>query len=100
MMRQRRLVVSPLVTPVSLLTCLLTVSLLPSAAQADEVADRLAESLSVNGQKMPVETVTETPMEGVYHVQLESGEAFYSTLTVATFWSVTCTKMPMKGWSI
>lgn len=78
MMRQRRLVVSPLVTPVSLLTCLLTVSLLPSAAQADEVADRLAESLSVNGQKMPVETVTETPMEGVYHVQLESGEAFYS----------------------
>lgn len=78
MMRQRRLVVPPLVTPISLLTCLLTVSLLPSAALADEVADRLTESLSVNGQKMPVETVTETPMEGVYHVQLESGESFYS----------------------
>ncbi|MDQ7734315.1 DsbC family protein [Halomonas sp. SpR1] len=77
-MRQRRFVAHPLLTPFSMLACLLTASLLPAAAQADEVADRLAGSLSVNGQPMPVEAVTETPMEGVYHVRLESGESFYS----------------------
>ena len=27
---------------------------------------------------MPVEQVNETPMDGVYHVVLESGESFYS----------------------
>lgn len=69
MMRQRRFLVFPL---------LVASSLLPAAAQADAVADRLAESLSVNGQSMPVEAVTETPMEGVYHVRLEGGESFYS----------------------
>lgn len=53
-------------------------SLLPAVAQADAVASRLAESLSVNGQSMPVQAVTETPMDGVYHVRLESGESFYS----------------------
>ncbi|MFJ5539993.1 DsbC family protein [Vreelandella titanicae] len=78
MMRQRRFVTLPLLTPSSMLACLLTASLLPSAAQADGVADRLAESLSVNGQSMPVEVVTETPMDGVYHVRLENGESFYS----------------------
>ncbi|OJA06638.1 DsbC family protein [Halomonas sp. QHL1] len=77
-MRQRRFVTLPLLTPFSMLACLLTASLLPSAAQADDVADRLADSLSVNGQSMPVEAVTETPMDGVYHVRLESGESFYT----------------------
>lgn len=69
MMRQRRFLVFPL---------LIAGSLLPAAAQADAVADRLAGSLSVNGQPMPVEAVTATPMEGIYHVRLESGESFYS----------------------
>ena len=78
MMRQRRFVALPLLTPSSMLACLLAAGLLPSAAQADDVAERLAESLSVNGQSMPVEEVTETPMDGVYHVRLESGESFYS----------------------
>ncbi len=32
----------------------------------------------VNGQPMPVEQVSATPMEGIYHVRLESGESFYS----------------------
>lgn len=78
MMRQRRFVALPSVTTSSMLACLLTASLLSSAAQADDVGDRLAESLSVNGQSMPVKAVTETPMDGVYHVRLESGESFYS----------------------
>ena len=69
MMRQRRFLVFPL---------LIAGSLLPVAAQADAITERLSESLSVNGQAMPVETVTETPMSGVYHVRLESGESFYS----------------------
>lgn len=53
-------------------------SLLPAFAYADDVAERLAENLQVNGQTMPVEQVSATPMEGVYHVRLESGESFYS----------------------
>lgn len=52
--------------------------LLPTLAKADVTAERLAENLSVNGQPMPVEQVSATPMEGVYHVRLQSGEAFYS----------------------
>lgn len=56
----------------------LAISLLPALALADATADRLAESLSVNGQPMPVEQVSVTPMEGIYHVRLESGESFYS----------------------
>ncbi|MGO2242552.1 MAG: DsbC family protein [Halomonas sp.] len=78
MMRQRHFLALPLLSPFSMMTLLIAGSLLPLAAQADDVADRLAGSLSVNGQSMPVEAVTETPMDGIYHVQLESGESFYS----------------------
>ncbi len=53
-------------------------SLIPAAAFADDVAERLADSLQVNGQPMPVEQVSATPMEGIYHVRLESGESFYA----------------------
>lgn len=53
-----------------------SVALLP-VAQADP-AERLAETLSVNGQSMPVERVRETPLEGFYEVTLSSGETFYS----------------------
>lgn len=51
-------------------------ALLP-VAQADP-AERLAETLTVNGQSMPVERVRETPLEGFFEVRLESGETFYS----------------------
>lgn len=44
----------------------------------EEPAQRLAEILEVNGQSMPVETVRETPMSGIFEVRLESGETFYS----------------------
>ncbi len=37
-------------------------SLLPAFAYADDVAERLAENLQVNGQPMPVEQVSATPM--------------------------------------
>ncbi|MEA2118586.1 DsbC family protein [Halovibrio sp. HP20-50] len=65
-------------TSLSIVTWLVAASLVPTAAQADDATERLAESLSVNGQKMPVETVSETPMDGIYHVRLESGESFYA----------------------
>jgi thiol:disulfide interchange protein DsbC len=52
--------------------------LLPAVASADAVSERLAESLQVNGQSMPVEQVSATPMDGLYHVRLENGESFYS----------------------
>lgn len=77
-MRQRRFLAVPLLTTFSMMTWLAAASFIPSTAQADGVTDELANSLSVNGQSMPVEAVTETPMEGVYHVRLESGESFYS----------------------
>ena len=73
-MRQR------MVTP-SLRSALFTLamaSVLPIAAHADATADQLRESLQVNGQPMPVEQVDATPMDGIYHVRLESGESFYS----------------------
>lgn len=53
-----------------------SLTLLP-VAQADP-ARQLAETLSVNGQSMPVERVRETPLEGFYEVTLENGETFYS----------------------
>jgi len=49
----------------------------PALAQ-QEGAERLAERLSVNGQSMPVQSVREAPMEGLFEVRLETGERFYS----------------------
>ncbi|UYG08133.1 DsbC family protein [Halomonas sp. M4R1S46] len=50
---------------------------LPTLAQAD-AAERLAERLEVNGQRMPVEQVEETPLAGFFRVRLETGETFYT----------------------
>lgn len=52
----------------------------PAIAQQDG-AERLAERLSVNGQAMPVSSVREAPMEGLFEVRLETGERFYSDAT-------------------
>ncbi|MDT0501705.1 MULTISPECIES: DsbC family protein [unclassified Halomonas] len=49
----------------------------PAQAQQGE-AERLAERLSVSGQAMPVRSVREAPMEGLFEVRLETGERFYS----------------------
>ncbi len=49
----------------------------PALAQQDG-AERLAERLSVNGQSMPVQSVREAPMDGLFEVRLETGERFYS----------------------
>ncbi|MDN3555377.1 DsbC family protein [Halomonas maura] len=53
---------------------------LPTLAQAD-AAERLAERLEVNGQRMPVEQVEETPLAGLFQVRLETGETFYTDAT-------------------
>ncbi|MEC9483523.1 MAG: DsbC family protein [Halomonas sp.] len=47
-------------------------------AQAAPTAQQLAERLAVNGEPMPVKSVSETPLENVYEVRLDSGETFYS----------------------
>ncbi|WP_447554202.1 DsbC family protein [Vreelandella sp. EE22] len=56
--------------------CLLGAGFLSAGVYAAPPA--LTERLEVNGQPMPVEQVTETPMEGIYQVRLESGESFYA----------------------
>lgn len=58
--------------------------LLPLTASADATTS-LAERLQVNGQPMPVESVKETPMAGIFQVRLETGEAFYSDANGAFF---------------
>lgn len=47
-------------------------------ALAAPAADALAENLSVNGEPMPVKSVGETPLSGIFEVRLENGETFYS----------------------
>lgn len=54
---------------------------LPMIAQADDPAQRLADSLEVNGQSMPVASVRATPMADIFEVRLENGETFYSNAT-------------------
>lgn len=49
----------------------------PALAQQDGV-ERLAERLTVNGQAMPVSSVREAPVDGLFEVRLETGERFYS----------------------
>ena len=62
----------------SLLPMVLGGVLLSSTAMAESMPEALTENLSVNGQSMPVENVNETPMEGIYQVQLTNGETFYA----------------------
>jgi thiol:disulfide interchange protein DsbC len=53
-------------------------ALLPAVASAQAAPAALTDSLRINGQKVPVEAVSQTPMNGLYHVQLEGGESFYA----------------------
>lgn len=53
-------------------------ALLPVLAHAQSMPSALTDSLRINGQKVPVESVSQTPMDGLYHVQLEGGESFYT----------------------
>ncbi|MCA1769071.1 MAG: DsbC family protein [Halomonas sp.] len=56
---------------------LATTLAVPLLVQAD-ASERLAERLAVNGQSMPVQSVSETPVAGLFAVRLETGERFYS----------------------
>jgi thiol:disulfide interchange protein DsbC len=62
------------------LSCALfaTLTLTSSLALAAPTAETLAERLAVNGEPMPVESVSETPLDNIYEVRLKSGETFYS----------------------
>ncbi|WP_170140586.1 DsbC family protein [Kushneria indalinina] len=65
----------------SLLTgALLAGAVLAQGVQADDtdVPENLTERLVVNGQSMPVRAVEESPLPGLYEVQLESGQTLYS----------------------
>ncbi|WP_417328969.1 DsbC family protein [Halomonas cupida] len=62
----------------SVITALtLTTGLLASSVAMADTPEALNE-LEVNGQKMPVKQVLETPMEGIYEVRLDTGENFYT----------------------
>jgi thiol:disulfide interchange protein DsbC len=50
---------------------------LPFHLQADSAAT-LADSLTIEGQPVPVKTVRETAMAGLFEVRLANGETFYS----------------------
>ncbi|MGY4876884.1 DsbC family protein [Vreelandella aquamarina] len=51
---------------------------LSATATAQSVPESLTETLSINGEPMPVENVSVTPMDGLYQVQLTNGESFYA----------------------
>ncbi|GAB2717453.1 DsbC family protein [Halomonas garicola] len=53
-------------------------ALLPGLAAAAPAPDTLTDSLRINGQKVPVESVSDTPLDGIYHVELKGGESFYA----------------------
>ena len=61
-----------------LLATTLAVPLLAQAESPQDVAERLAGRLAVSGQPMPVQSVSETPVDGFFEVLLETGERFYS----------------------
>lgn len=53
-------------------------ALLPSLAGAQSAPEALTDALEINGRQVPVESVSETPLDGMYHVQLKGGESFYA----------------------
>lgn len=61
----------------TILPLLLGNLLLSATASAQSVPESLTETLSINGEPMPVEHVSVTPMDGLYQVQLTNGESFY-----------------------
>lgn len=45
---------------------------------ADADTQALKEGLTINGEPVPVTSVEQTPLEGIFEVRLESGETLYS----------------------
>ena len=62
----------------TILPLLLGSLLLSATAAAQSVPESLTETLSINGEPMPVENVSVTPMDGIYQVRLINGESFYA----------------------
>ncbi|MFC0336598.1 thiol:disulfide interchange protein DsbC [Kushneria avicenniae] len=65
----------------SLLTgALLAGAVLSQGVQADDadIPKNLGDRLVVNGQKMPVRSVEDSPIPGLYEVQLDNGQTLYS----------------------
>lgn len=61
----------------TILPLLLGSLFLSATAAAQSVPESLTETLNINGEPMPVENVSVTPMDGLYQVQLTNGESFY-----------------------
>ena len=61
-----------LLTATGLLACVFTAQAMAAPPQA------LTDSLTVNGESMPVEQVLDTPVQGLWEVHLANGESFYS----------------------
>nr|WP_299243827.1 DsbC family protein [uncultured Halomonas sp.] len=47
-------------------------------ALAETATQTLQQGLSINGEKVPVTSVKQTPLAGIFEVRLESGETLYS----------------------
>lgn len=60
------------------LLAVVSLSIAALSQAATPAAGALADKLVVKGEPMPVERVSETPLEGIYEVRLKSGETFYS----------------------
>ncbi|MCA0975903.1 DsbC family protein [Halomonas denitrificans] len=72
----------------TLLTSVLPATLLATslaAGSAVAAPPAALNELSVNGQKMPVSQVLDTPMSGIYEVRLETGETFYTNASGSHF---------------
>ncbi|WP_129140710.1 DsbC family protein [Modicisalibacter coralii] len=54
------------------------ITVLTVATAQAAVPEALSQDLTVNGKPVPVESVSDTPMQGIYEVRLKSGETFYS----------------------
>lgn len=64
------------------ITLLATLLSLPVStfANADiNPEDSLADSLTIEGRSLPVEAVSQAPIDGLFEVRLESGDTFYTT---------------------
>lgn len=64
----------------SLLALPATVFASPEVSPEANPEDRLADSLVIEGRRLPVEAVSQAPIDGLFEVRLESGDTFYTTV--------------------
>ncbi|WP_240464671.1 DsbC family protein [Modicisalibacter sp. 'Wilcox'] len=61
-----------------ILSCLFLSGLMLAGVARAAVPEALTDTFTVNGKPVPVKTVSETPLKGLYEVRLTTGETLYS----------------------